>query len=183
VAHRAAGGGAVGRHRTDADDLEGAGAREAKTVVAATGDDDRNLLVCQLARSKFAVENVFSRVNSSENVAAFDSLDVTAVDAPTATAVAIDNEIERPALTHWTSEFGEGHDVQETEVTARRYAGTSIRDLNAEIPDGCIVAVVGQGEDSRVPDADDVVGYGDHVTFLGDREAVRKAVDQFHPHD
>lgn len=51
------------------------------------------------------------------------------------------------------------------------------------MPDGCIVAVVGRGVDSRVPDADDVIELGDHVTFLGDRRAVRRAVDRFHPHD
>ena len=168
---------------TDAEVLEAAGIGEAKAAVATTADDDRNLLVCQLARSKFNVEQVYSRVNEPDNLAAFDSLDVTAIDAPTATAVAIDNEIERPELSHWLSNLGEGHDAQEVEVTAERFAGRTIRELNEEMPDGCIVAVIGSGPDSRVPDADDVVEHGDHVTFLGDRDAVRKAVRRFHPHE
>jgi len=168
---------------TEGDVLRKAGVEDAKIVVAATADDDANLLVCQLARSKFGVRSVYSRVNDPENVDAFDTLDVTAVDSPTATAVAIDDEIERPALSHWMNEIGEGHDVQEIEVTADHLVGKTIEEVNAEIPDGCIVAVLGREGESHVPSADDVLEYGDHITFIGDTDAVRRAMKRFHPHD
>ena len=168
---------------TDADVLQGAGIGEAKMVVAATADDDRNLLVCQLARSKFGVERVFSRVNEPDNVAAFDTLDVTAIDVSTATAFTIDNEIERPAIAHWMNELGDDHDVQEIEVTAEDLVGKTIRELNAEIPDGVIVAVIGRGDTAHVPSADDVLEYGDHITFVGDVSAVKQSVKRFHPHE
>jgi len=168
---------------TEADVLEAAGIKDAKMVVAATADDDRNLLVCQLARSKFDVDRVFSRVNDPDNVAAFDTLDVTAIDVSTATAFTIDNEIERPALAHWMNELGDDHDVQEIEVTAEALVGKSIRELNAEIPDGVIVAVIGRGDDAHVPVADDILERGDHVTFVGDAAAVKKAIKRFHPHE
>lgn len=41
----------------------------------------------------------------------------------------------------------------------------------------------GTRRENRVPDADDTLQYGDHVTFLGQTEAVREAVSRFHPHD
>jgi NhaP-type Na+/H+ or K+/H+ antiporter len=168
---------------TAVDTLREAGMENAKMVVAATGDDDRNLLVCQLARSKFGVDRVYSRVNQPDNVDAFDTLDVTAIDVSTATAFAIDNEIERPALAHWMNDIGDAHDVQEIEITAEDLVGKTIREVNAAIPDGCIVAEIGRKGDTHVPHADDVLEYGDHVTFLGDRRAVRRAVKRFHPHD
>ena len=168
---------------TEAEVLREAGIEDAKMVVAATADDDRNLLVCQLARSKFGVKRVFSRVNEPDNVAAFDTLDVTAIDVSAATAFTIDNEIERPAITHWMNELGDDHDVQEIEVTAERLVGKTIEELNAEMPNGCIVAVIGRGKDAHVPAADDVVEYGDHITFVGDIDAVKKAVKRFHPHE
>jgi NhaP-type Na+/H+ or K+/H+ antiporter len=168
---------------TEGDVLRKAGIGDAKIVVAATQDDDANLLVCQLARSKFGVELVYSRVNDPDNVDAFDTLDVTAVDSPTATAVAIDDEIERPALSHWMNEIGEGHDVQEIEVTADHLIGKTIEEVNAEIPDGCIVAVLGRGGESHVPNADDTLQRNDHITFIGDEDAVRRAMKRFHPHD
>ncbi len=168
---------------TEADVLQEAGIEEAKIVVAATANDDRNLLVCQLARSKFGVERVFSRVNQPDNVAAFDTLDVTAIDVSTATAFTIDNEIERPAIAHWMNELGDDHDVQEIEVTAEDLVGKTIGELNAEIPDGVIVAVVGRGESAHVPSADDVLEHGDHITFVGDVSGVKQAIKRFHPHE
>ena len=168
---------------TETDGLEKAGIEEARRIIAVTGDDDSNLLVCQIAKSKFEIEEVYSRVNQPDNVTAFETLDVTAIDSPMATAVAIDDEIERPALTHWMNELGDGHDVQEVEVTADDLAGKTIEDVNSEIPVGCIVAVIARGDESHVPDADEELKLGDRVTFLGDEEAVRKAMKRFHPHD
>jgi len=168
---------------TDTDVLRTAGIEDAKAVVAATGDDNDNLLVCQLASSKFDVETVYARVNEPENIGAFETLDVTVIDASMATANAIDNEIERPALAHWMNELGEGHDVQEIEVTAGDLPGQTIAELNAILPDGCIFATIGRDGDSHVPQADDEVRVGDRVTFIGDAEAVREAVRRFHPHD
>jgi len=168
---------------TETDVLREAGAEDAKRLIAATADDDTNLLACQIARSKFGIQQVFARVNDHDNLDAFDSLGITGIDAPTATAVAIDDEIERPAITHWMNEIGEGHDVQEIEITASDLVGRTIREINEEIPAGCIVAVIGRDEQSHVPDADEALQYGDHITFIGDADAVRRAMRRFHPHD
>ena len=168
---------------TEADVLREAGIAEAKTVVAATDDDNANLLVCQTARTKFDIENVYARVNDPQNMAAFEALSVTAIDSPMATAFAIDNEIERPELAHWMYDPNDGHDIQEIEMTAERIVGESIRSLNERIPGGCLVAEIGQGSDAHVPNPDELLEYGDHITFLGDAEAVNEAVDLFHPRD
>ena len=163
--------------------LEAAGVDRAERIVAATGDDDTNLLIAQLARTKFGIETVLSRVNDPENVGTFESLDVTAVNAAEATAWSIDNEIERPELAHWMTQLGEGHDVQQTDLTAGDLEGQTVREVNAEIPDGCIIAVIGRGEDTHVPTADEELARGDHITFLGEREAVEGAIRRFHPRD
>ena len=163
--------------------LRNAGIDDAKIVVAVTADDDVNLLVCQIASTKFGVESIYARVNDTANVDAFEALDVTAIDSPMATAVAIDDEIERPALTHWMNEMGDGHDVQEIEVTAPDLIGKSIAEVNAEIPDGCIVAVVRRGDETYAPSGDFVLNDGDYVTFIGVTDAVRRAMKRFHPHD
>jgi NhaP-type Na+/H+ or K+/H+ antiporter len=163
--------------------LRSAGIGEAGRVIAATGDDDVNLLVCQTAKTKFDIDPLYARVNDPSNVSAFDSIDVTAIDSTNATAVAIDDEIERPALTHWMNEIGEGHDVQEVELTARKFAGKSIGEVNTKIPSGCIVAVVSNGGETRVPDGDTVLNEGDNVTFVGETDAVREAIKRFHPRD
>ena len=168
---------------TNASVLEDAGITNAKRIVAATGDDNTNLLTVQLAKTTFGVSDLFSRVNNPENMAAFDALSVTAIDASTATAWSIDNEIERPSITHWMNELGEGHDVQEITITASDLVGQSIEEMNADIPDGCIVAVVERDGESHVPTTSERLQHGDRVTFLGQVNAVKEAVRRFHPHD
>lgn len=168
---------------TDTDVLRDAGAENAKTIIAATGDDDTNLLVSQLAGSTFGVETVIARANDPDNVDPFEQLGVRTISSTDATAWAIDNAIERPALSNWMTELGQSGDVQEIEVTAESLVGTTIGDLQSELPSRCLVALIGRGGENHVPDEDVTLEYGDHVTFLGQTEAVREAIDRCHPHD
>jgi len=90
---------------TDTDVLRSAGAGNASILVAATGDDDVNLLVAQLANSKFDIGTVIARANNPNNVEAFEDLGVRTISSALATAQAIDNAIERPALAKWTGTY------------------------------------------------------------------------------
>jgi len=166
---------------TDTDELREAGADNAKLVVAATGDDDANLLVAQLSRSIFDTETVLARVNSPDNVEAFEELGVQAISASQATAWAIDNAIERPALSAWMTELGRSGDVQEVEVTSEDLIGRTIGDIDDEIPNGSLIAMVSRNDDNRVPDEEFTIRRGDHLTFVGRKEAVRDAIDWCHP--
>lgn len=168
---------------TDIDVLREAGIEDAKTVVAASNDDNANLFVCQAAKTTFETENVFARVNDPKNMPAFEALSVTAIDDPMATAFAIDNEIERPELAHWMYDLSDGHDIQEIEMTAKRFEGESIRSLSDQLPGGCLIAEIGQAEEAHVPDPGEVLELGDHITFLGEASAVREATERFHPHE
>ena len=168
---------------TDTDVLRSAGIENAKIVVAATGNDDTNLLVSQLARSSFGVENVIARVNDPANVEPLEELGVRTISSTDATAWAIDNAIERPALSNWMTELGRSGDVQEIEVTSEEVVGETIGALEETLPHRCLIALVGRDGENHVPELDDTLQYGDHVTFLGQTDAVREAVDRFHPHD
>lgn len=166
---------------TDTDELRGAGAENARIAIAATGDDDVNLLVAQLSRSTFNVENVIARVNNPDNVEAFEELGVRAISSSVATAWAIDNEIERPALSKWMTELGRTGDVQEVEVTADDLVGKTVGELDEEIPNGCLIAMVSRDGANHVPSPKFTLEHGDHLTFLGRRDAVREAIDRCHP--
>ncbi|MCD2198820.1 cation:proton antiporter [Halobacterium sp. KA-4] len=168
---------------TDTDELRSAGAENARIVVAATGDDDANLLVSQLADSKFDVDTIIARANNPDNVDAFEDLGVRTVSSSLATAWGIDNIIERPALANWMTEIGRSGDVQEVEVTSEDLVGKTIDELDAELPNGCIIALVGRDDENQVPSGDFTLQQGDHLTFLGRKEAVREALDWCHPHD
>ena len=166
---------------TDTEILRSSGGDNAKIVVAATGDDDANLLVAQLANSKFDAETVIARANNPDNVDAFEDLGVKTIDASSATAWAIDNVIERPALSDWMTELGRSGDVQEIEVTAEDLVGKTISELDDELPNGVLIALVGRGGNSEVPESDFTLQHGDHITFLGRKDAVWEAIDRCHP--
>ena len=163
------------------EDLRAAGADNAKIVAAATGDDDVNLLVAQLAKSKFDVENVIARVNTPGNAEAFEELGVNAISASDSISQSMDNAIERPALSEWMSELGRTGDVQEIEVTAESLTGKTISELDDELPDGILIALVSREGESQIPEPDLQLKHGDHLTFVGRHDDVRSAIEQCHP--
>jgi len=167
----------------DVETLRRAGAERAKIVVAATGDDDKNLLVAQLANAKFDVEKIIARVNQPDNVEPFEELGVETVSASSSTAWGIDNLIERPALSRWMNELGRTGDVQEIEVTDESLVDRTIGDINEELPEGCMIALLSREGENTVPEFDNRIEYGDHLTVLGRSDAVKKAIKRLHPHD
>lgn len=165
----------------DTDVLRSAGATNAKIVVAATSDDDTNLLVAQLARSTFDVETVIARVNTPGSAEAFEELGVRAIPVDEAIAQSMDNALERPALSAWMTELERTGDVQEIEVTAEHLVGKSINELGHTLPEGVLIALVSRGERSHVPEPELMLRSGDHLTFVGSKNAVRKAIEQCNP--
>jgi NhaP-type Na+/H+ or K+/H+ antiporter len=161
---------------TSTDELRSAGAGNARIVVAVTGDDDANLLVAQLAKSKFGVETVIARANDPDNVEAFEDLGVRTISSALATAQAIDNAIERPALADWMGELGESGDVQETEVTNEELVGRTVREVGPELPSSVLIALVARDGETRVPSADFALQEGDRITLIGQREGVHEAM-------
>jgi len=156
--------------------LRSAGAENAKTVVAATGDDDGNLLVAQLAKSKFDVERVIARANNPDNVDAFEDLGVRTISSSMATAWAIDNQIERPAIAHWMTDVGRVGDVQEIAATNDQIVGKPVSEVGPMLPDACLIALITRDGDTDVPTADFVIERGDMVTLLGRKESVREGM-------
>ncbi|WP_435319621.1 cation:proton antiporter domain-containing protein [Haloarchaeobius sp. TZWSO28] len=168
---------------TDTDELRSAGAGNAKILVAATGDDDANLLVAQLANSKFDIQTIIARANNPDNVEAFEDLGVRTISSAMATAWAIDNEIERPALANWMTHIGRTGDVQEIQVTSEQLIGRTVREIGPELPEGCLIALVSRNGDTQVPDADFTMQEGDRITLLGRRDGVREAMNLCNPSD
>nr|WP_273739768.1 cation:proton antiporter [Natrinema soli] len=155
--------------RADTDVLRSAGAANAKIVAAATRDDDVNLLVTQLAETTFGVDQIVARVNTPDNVDAFEKLGVRTISAGLAVAWAMDNVIERPALTTWMTGLGEDGDVQEVELTADDLVGKTVAEVARELPHNCMIALVGRDGESNLPDSDMTLAHGDHLTLIGQK--------------
>jgi trk system potassium uptake protein len=74
--------------------LEQAGAARADVVAAVTGDDEDNLIICQLAKELFHVKRTVGRVNNPQNEQTFSEL---GVDVPMNSTEIIAKIIEEEA--------------------------------------------------------------------------------------
>src|SRR5437016_3154973 len=63
--------------------MEEAGGARADAVVAVTGDDDDNLVICQMAKMKFNVPRTIARVNNPRNEEIFHRLGIAATVSST----------------------------------------------------------------------------------------------------
>ena len=62
--------------------LERAGIARADMVIAVTGDDEDNMLICQVAKEKYMVDRIIARVNNPRNREHFDLLGISPSSPP-----------------------------------------------------------------------------------------------------
>lgn len=95
------GGVAVQGDGSDSGPMTEAGMNRADIVVAATGDDEDNLIVCQVAKKKFNVKRTIARINNPKNEHIFGVLGIdTTVSYVDALVAQIEREIPAHSLIH-----------------------------------------------------------------------------------
>ena len=81
--------------------LERAGISRADMVIAVTGDDEDNVLICQVAKEKYMVEQIIARVNNPRNKQWFELLGIRPVVSATDLILRlIEHEVPRYGLVH-----------------------------------------------------------------------------------
>jgi trk system potassium uptake protein len=148
--------------------LERAGIERADLVIAVTGDDEDNILICQVAREKYGVERVIARCNNPRNLQHFELLGVKpAVSATDLILRLIEHEVPRVGLLHLLDLPQERLEIIELEVGAgSQAAGRQVRELG--VPDGSLVISILRDGSGFVPLADSVVQEGDEVLIVLD---------------
>lgn len=152
--------------------LQAARLEEADATVAATGDDEDNLVVSLLAKQEFAVRQVVARVNHPKNQWLFNQswgVDVS-VSTPHLLSGLVQEAVSVGALVRLlTFEGGGARLVEMTLIERSPAAGNSIGGLG--LPrDATIVAVI-RDDHVVVPRGDTTLGAGDEVLALVTPEA------------
>src|SRR5207237_5171922 len=81
--------------------LERAGIQRADMVIAVTGDDEDNMLICQVAREKYMVDRIIARVNNPRNLQHFELLGIKpSVSATDLILNLIEHEVPEYGLVH-----------------------------------------------------------------------------------
>ncbi|WP_320669877.1 potassium channel family protein [Patulibacter defluvii] len=148
--------------------LERAGIQRAELVVAVTGDDEDNILICQMAREKYDVQRTIARVNNPRNRELFELLGVSPVVSATDLILRlIEHEVPSFGLVHLLDLHAERLEIVEVEVTAGApAAGARVADV--AMPDGSlIISILRQGA-GFVPKPDTVIEVGDEVLVVLD---------------
>jgi trk system potassium uptake protein len=161
--------------------LERAGIERADMVIAVTGDDEDNILICQVAREKYGVERVIARCNNPRNLQHFELLGVKpAVSATDLILRLIEHEVPRVGLLHLLDLPQERLEIIELEVRkGSRACGKEVRDLG--IPEGSLVISILRDGTGFVPLADSVVEEGDEVLLVLDTGLEEKITAVFEP--
>ena len=143
--------------------LERAGIQRADLVVAVTGDDEDNLLICQVAKEKYLCERIIARCNNPRNLTHFKLLGIQpAVSATDLILRLIEHEVPRYGLVHLLDLPEERLEIIELVVgEGAEAAGRLVADVTL------IISVLRDGS-GFVPKADTVVEAGDEVLVVLD---------------
>ncbi len=150
--------------------LAEAGANRAEIVAAVTGDDEDNLVICQMAKHHFDVPRTIARVNNPANEALFKHLGVDELISPTRMILgSIEQDIPVQELLHLAALGGGELELIEAHLGATSPAvGRTAAELG--LPDGCSLFAVIRAGQPRALTSDTVLQSGDKVIAIGRRE-------------
>jgi len=147
--------------------LERAGIkRPPDIVVAVTGDDEDNIVICQLAQQRYGVGKVIARVNDPRNESYFDLLGISPTVSATGSIMAlIEHEVPEHGLIHLLELRKENLEIVEVSIDKdANCKGKRVRALR--LPEGArLISVVRDGK-AEIPDDETQIQAGDQVLAI-----------------
>ena len=147
--------------------LERAGvARPPDLVVAVTGDDEDNMVICQMARERYGVAKVIARVNDPRNQPHFDLLGISPTVSATQTIMAlVEHEVPEHELIHLLELRKENIEIVEVQIDeSSPSAGKRVSGL--KMPAGARLIYVIRDGHAEIPDAETELQAGDQVLAI-----------------
>ncbi len=146
--------------------LEEAGVKHADVVAAVTGEDEDNLIICQLAKEKFNLGRTVARVNNPDNEHTFFELGVDVpIDSTKIIAKIIEEEVSFSDFVNLMS-FKRGKlsivriDLPEDSPVINR----QIHEI--QFPKDAVLVSIVRGEEVIVPKGDTLLKSGDDIIAL-----------------
>jgi trk system potassium uptake protein len=146
--------------------LADAGTNRADVVVAVTGDDEDNLVICQVAKRRFSVPRVIARINNPKNEGIFRILGIDGTVSSTDLILSvIEQEIPEQALVPLLRL--RHADVEVVDITLPKDStleGVALRELR--LPAESLIAFVIRGGESIFPTGATTLKSGDEILAL-----------------
>ncbi|MDP2183339.1 MAG: TrkA family potassium uptake protein [Actinomycetota bacterium] len=146
----------------DASFQEDAGVGRADVFVASTGDDDDNLVACQLAKVAFGVPRTIARVNNPKNEHIFNALGIEAISSTTIISRMIEEEATVGDIRTLASLRKGNMAIVEIELPTDRCVVCNKKIAELALPVDCVLVALVRGDD------DVVTVHGDTELMPGD---------------
>jgi len=143
--------------------LAEAGTDRADMLIAVTGDDEDNLVACQVAKHKFNVPRTIARIRNPQNETLFKKLgiDVT-VSSTNIILEHIEEEVPTHPLTHLLAIEDRGLEIVEVKIPPDSAAvGKSVDELLLP-PGSSLFLIIRKNRKPFVP-IDDIIQAGDQI--------------------
>ncbi len=160
--------------------LDSAGTARADMFIAVTGDDEDNLIACQVAKYKFNVPRTIARVRNPRNETIFKKLgiDVT-VSSTNIILEHIEHEVPSHPLMHLLTISERGLEVVEVKIPAGSASvGKTIKELSLP-PESILSLIIRKERKPIVPTASTILKAEDQVVAVTppeSEEALRAAL-------
>ncbi len=155
--------------------LRDAGCNRASVLVAVTGDDEDNLVICQMTKAMFIEKTrTIARVNDPKNEGVFVELGVDNTVSTTRVIDAlIEEKIDSEMLLPLT-QLGKGNlEIVQVELSKKsKSVGRKIKDL--QLPDETILIAALRGDQALVLKGDVELGPEDTIIALTTKENERR---------
>ncbi len=156
------------------------GTDRADMLIAVTGDDEDNLVTCQVAKHKFNVPRTIARIGNPKNETLFKKLgiDVT-VSSTNIILEHIEEKVPTHPLTHLLTIEDSGQEIVEIKIPPEStIVGKSVRQLSLP-PESKLALVIRKEGKNRVPTGNTILRAGDRIIALTtpeSEEALRTAL-------
>jgi trk system potassium uptake protein TrkA len=160
----------IARDGCEGNHLAEAGCERADVVAAVTGDDEDNLVICQMAKHHFDVPRTIARVNNPKNEALFRHLGVDELISPTRMILgSIEQDIPVHELLHLAGLGGGELEIIEAQL---RQGSPAIGRVAREVPmpEGCAIFAIIRDDQAIPVRPDTILTEGDKVIAIGRAE-------------
>lgn len=153
---------------------EDAGIRKADVFVAATGQDDNNLVACEIASRVYGVPRCIARVNAPKNQRIFRALDIECISSTELIANLIEEETLMGSVSVVSSLTHGNVILTELPVPHMRNHSNDegVLAYDVEMPEGSLIVAVSTKDDVEVVGEETRLFSGDTVVVAADRDQV-----------
>jgi len=155
--------------------LEEVGTSRADMLVAVTGDDEDNLVSCQVAKHKFNVPRTIARIRNPQNEVLFKKLGIDVTVSTTDIILEfIEKEVPTHPLTHLLTFDDKDLEIVEIRIPpAAKTINKSVKELSLP-QDSKLALIISRNRKPHMPSSHTTIREGDQIVALTSSESEKE---------